>query len=131
MDIIRAIRERDYSPVMYHIPVEGTWKGKQFGLWRRDVLVKAQPRYEHDCSRCVFLGRYREYDLYWCPQDRSPPNAWPTVIARWSSCGPDYLSGMPISPRLGMKHPLTVAMKRAKQRGLRCEKFIMAKNTPA
>ena len=53
----------------------------------KDQLPK--PRHEHDCSQCTFLGYYNEYDLYFCPQ-----HGVPTVIARFSSHGPDYTSGL-------------------------------------
>lgn len=55
------------------------------------------PFFEHDCSSCVYLGSVvvecpdkngrEEFDLYICPKE-------PTVIARWSSDGPDYHSGL-------------------------------------
>lgn len=48
------------------------------------------PNYLHDCEACVFLGGVDDYDLYWCGQGgiRS------TVIGRFSSNGPDYISGL-------------------------------------
>ena len=67
-------------------------------------------RYGHDCNECTFLGQFNEYDLYFCPQGTRP-----TVIARWSSNGPDYISGMAlviISP------VLAEAYNRAKDLGL-------------
>jgi hypothetical protein len=45
------------------------------------------PRYEHDCVGCIFLGRYGVNDLYYCASE-------PTLIARQSSEGSDYLSGL-------------------------------------
>ncbi len=45
------------------------------------------PRYKHDCDACVFLGRYGVNDLYFCASE-------PTLIARQSSEGSDYLSGL-------------------------------------
>ena len=51
-------------------------------------LSETEPaRYEHDCDVCVYLGRYKEYDLYFCN------NHTPTVIARYGIHG-EYLSGM-------------------------------------
>ena len=44
-----------------------------------------KPRYEHDCSACVFLGQYQEYDLYFCPGE-------PTIVCREDANG--YRSGM-------------------------------------
>lgn len=75
-----------------------------------------KPVHEHDCDKCVYLGRLeravqvfpseipsheafdtvfsinakREIDLYFCA--KQPTGA--TVIARYSSEGPDYLSGL-------------------------------------
>lgn len=48
-------------------------------------------RYQHDCDCCVYLGPYREYDLYLHPT--SPR----TVIARRSSDGPDYIAGVELA----------------------------------
>jgi len=47
-----------------------------------------KPRYEHDCKVCKYLGHLQEYDIYVCPQQGNP-----TVVARFSSKGRDYLSG--------------------------------------
>ncbi|HVS78832.1 MAG TPA: hypothetical protein VHD84_00885 [Candidatus Saccharimonadales bacterium] len=69
--------------------------------------VTEQPRYEHDCDDCVFLGQWGIYDLYYCPRE-------PTVLAR---TGPDgeYRSGMCF---VGISEPLTEAYNRAVERGL-------------
>jgi hypothetical protein len=57
---------------------------------RAEILKSnPNPRYVHDCDRCTFLGRWREYDLYFCPQ-----TGIPTVLARYSDMGQDYTSGM-------------------------------------
>ena len=47
------------------------------------------PRYTHDCSACIFLGAYNEYDLYFCYQGGNK-----TVIARYGLNGTDYHSGL-------------------------------------
>jgi len=57
-------------------------------------LAAENPRYEHDCHACTFLGRrvdlHRgEVDLYHCYQLEELP----TVIARYGDNGPDYTSG--------------------------------------
>jgi hypothetical protein len=62
-------------------------------------IVDSVPHYTHDCGMCVYLGsilsdtRFSDTpqiaDLYFCPQV-----GWPTVIARWSSEGGDYSSGL-------------------------------------
>ncbi len=46
---------------------------------RGDDLCPHLPRFLHDCDKCVFLGRYEEYDLYFCGERR------PAVIARYGS----------------------------------------------
>lgn len=56
------------------------------------------PRYQHDCSACTFLGHFAGYDLYFCPQGGFSP----TVLARFSNEGPDYTSGM------GSAHPALI-----------------------
>lgn len=45
------------------------------------------PRYVHDCDRCVYLGQFEQYDLYYCPSE-------PTIVCRFSSEDPDYNSGL-------------------------------------
>ena len=45
-------------------------------------------RYKHDCKACTYLGQLREFDIYACPQAGNP-----TIVARFSSKGPDYFSG--------------------------------------
>ena len=46
-------------------------------------------RYQHDCSRCVPLGEFEEYDLYVCEQAVGGI----TLTARWSSVPCEYYSG--------------------------------------
>lgn len=47
------------------------------------------PKFQHDCNSCVFLGNYNGNDLYYCSQ-----RSFPTLIARHSDEGDDYTSGM-------------------------------------
>jgi hypothetical protein len=47
-----------------------------------------EPLYIHDCDECVFLGTFEGNDLYRCGMPVE------TVIARRSSSGPDYSSGI-------------------------------------
>jgi hypothetical protein len=49
------------------------------------------PRYVHDCTDCVYLGEHEHYDLYVC-KVRTLMAPIPTLIARFSSDGPDYTS---------------------------------------
>jgi hypothetical protein len=47
------------------------------------------PRYKHDgCSSCQYLGRFKDYDLYYCEGITTK-----TVLARYSSEPSEYLSG--------------------------------------
>jgi len=66
----------------------------------------------HDCDDCIFLGVFVEYDLYFHKTDVET-----TVLARRSSNGPDYLSGLEFARR-GIHPPLVEALARAKTLGL-------------
>jgi hypothetical protein len=79
--------------------------------------IVEQPKYDHDCDRCQFLGTFDGHDLYYCP------GGGPTIIARYSSDGPDYSSGMtfgekPLTHEFACIH-LRVAYLIAKDLGLR------------
>lgn len=69
------------------------------------------PLYLHDCDKCIFLGSYQDYDLYFCK-----PAIGPTVIARYQ--------GSEVSLQLGERaavqqdHPLAEALRRAVNGGL-------------
>jgi hypothetical protein len=80
-----------------------------------------KPVFEHDCKACVYLGTIKDkrdlYDLYYCPADLLGP----TVIARWSSNGPDYMSGMVFGKYHAERdwwHPFGQAYMKARERGL-------------
>jgi hypothetical protein len=81
-----------------------------------DKADEDMPQFGHDCNGCTFLGRFSGYDLYHC--EDAGPKYLPTVVARWSSYGPNYKSGIQ-----GAEHDpeLREAVRRAKERGLRCE----------
>lgn len=74
------------------------------------------PKYQHDCTSCVFLGGYvkpgsgTHCDLYYCSKCDEG-----TVIARVGSDGPDYAS-VPINVLLyagyHSDHPLIEAARR-------------------
>ncbi len=49
------------------------------------------PRYQHDCTACIFQGRHGDYDLYYCPRDGIGGG---TVLARASNVPSDYQSSM-------------------------------------
>ena len=68
------------------------------------------PLYEHDCDDCVFLGSFQNADLYY-----HEGRIETTVIARYSSDGPDYSSGLcfcKTNPKLAE------AKRRAIERGI-------------
>lgn len=64
-------------------------------------------RHEHDCSKCKFLGQFKEYDLYFCPTE-------PTLIARYGPDG-EYRSGLSfgIHYKDDPEHSLGEAYRRA------------------
>lgn len=45
------------------------------------------PQYTHDCTNCLFLGRYNEYDLYSCQSSKET-----TLLARFGNEGGEYRS---------------------------------------
>lgn len=81
-----------------------------------------RPQFKHDCERCVFLGRVysstsehekemSDFDLYYCDGG----SLYETVIARFGSDGPDYMSGLNFT-YIEKEHcvfPLIEAKKRA------------------
>lgn len=68
------------------------------------------PLFTHDCPHCTFLGNFDKHDLYFCEQVSTP-----TVIARYSSYGPDYTSGL---HGVDVDNCLAEAKRRAIARGL-------------
>ena len=48
-------------------------------------MQQIKPQYKHDCSECVYLGNYKNYDLYVHEHEYLTE-----LIARYSSDGPDY-----------------------------------------
>jgi len=49
-----------------------------------------KPRYIHDCSKCVFLETYEDYDLYVCARHGKID----TLIARYGNDEDEYASGL-------------------------------------
>lgn len=83
------------------------------------------PLFEHDCTCCTFLGTFDERDLY-----HHGGSFETTLIARWSSDGPDYTSGMVFAaPFLSAATDKVVpgnpwlveAKRRALEKGLNCD----------
>jgi len=71
-----------------------------------EKIAPLKARFKHDCSVCVYLGEFQDYDLYYCPDE-------PTVIARYGTGG-DYLSGLYFITTF----PLLEAYNRASKAGL-------------
>ena len=90
-----AGRPRAYGPFHVHCLEPRTLvnaKGRTFRSGCDELLVPMEEvQYKHDCAACTFLGRSSEgHDLYYCTQG----GTFPTVIARRSSDGSDYVSGV-------------------------------------
>jgi hypothetical protein len=80
------------------------------------------PLFKHDCENCVFLGSYKNKDLYSCSQG----NEINTVIFRNSSNDFDYASGLSSAMLYGSEEVesqtgeiLFEALKRATKLGLK------------
>jgi hypothetical protein len=77
-----------------------------------------KPKYTHDCDKCVFLGTYDDdgipKDLYYCATGGL---GGPTIVSRFSSEGPDYISGIHFADS-GSVPSLVEAKRRAVERGL-------------
>jgi len=52
----------------------------------------ADPRYGHDCTACVYLGRFEKYDLY--VHATGTTNEISTILARYGDDDPEYYSGL-------------------------------------
>ena len=71
------------------------------------------PLFIHDCEECMYLGEFNNCDLYYADHGGLPD----TVIARYGSDGPEYVSGM-IFANKGLIPELVEAKKRAVEQGL-------------
>lgn len=70
--------------------------------------MKGNPKFLHDCTKCIFLGHFEKHDLYYCPDDK-------TLTARFDHDQMDcrtILAGATSDPILGE------AFRRAKKRDL-------------
>jgi len=79
---------------------------KKYRYVESGYVVTDSPRYEHDCTSCIFLGQSGKADLYAC-QVRGRVD---TVIARYSDEGSDYSSGILFADKEG---PINEAFERA------------------
>lgn len=55
-----------------------------------------EPRFEHDCTACTFLGEHENCDVYACDQG----GTFPTIILRASDEPSDYASGQHLLERI-------------------------------
>lgn len=88
------------------------------------VFEEVKPRHQHDCSKCIFLGRFEpggsdheKYDLYFCEKGPGP-----TVIARFGSEPSHNLSGLIVARSIrkrdpDSRFPIVEALRRAESRG--------------
>jgi len=60
-----------------------------------------EPRYGHDCKACIFLGRHRDYDVYYCSNSKVGGGS---IIARWANRPESYTSS-PVSTALTIQDP--------------------------
>ncbi len=82
------------------------------------------PRFTHDCDSCNFLGRFGDRDLYVHVGETRKSSPFQTVIARASSEGSDYESGMSFA--FGLSEALTEARRRAEKADLIDYPFVEA-----
>jgi len=81
--------------------------------------INMEPRYEHRCETCVFLGHHEDKDLYWCASKSN--RRLDSIIARLSSEPSDYLSSHPPGAFAGPPLPQSwyvAALKAAEAKGL-------------
>jgi hypothetical protein len=70
------------------------------------------PRYAHNCAKCLYLGHYAESDLYFCT---AQVIGIPTVLARFGNEPEVYVSGLALAEKVP---ELAEAKRRARARGL-------------
>ncbi len=85
-------------------------------------MPQIKPIYEHDCTSCIFLGTILNdkdlpVDLYFCPKE-------PTILARFSSEGSDYTSGLRGLNVGQFPHERHIAYLLARQRKLIPHKYL-------
>jgi hypothetical protein len=73
----------------------------------QERYLSQPPQYRHECANCIFLGRYKDFDLHACGMD----GELITVIARYSNEPEDYHSGVVFSMTIH-EHPLREALRR-------------------
>lgn len=61
--------------------------------------LNLRPHWDHNCEKCIYLGTYDGYDLYYCPRG-SPSMKIPTVLARLGNKAENYISGMAVAEKI-------------------------------
>jgi len=51
-----------------------------------------KPRFEHDCTRCVYLGQHDSFDCWYCPPREHDTIMGGEVVLRYSSEPAEYAS---------------------------------------
>jgi hypothetical protein len=84
-----------------------------------DEQINQKPQHEHNCKRCVFLGRHGMDDLYF--HDGGTAAHFTTLIARCGKDG-DYSSGLAFSvPYIsidGAQQPALPSLAEARKRAI-------------
>ena len=89
-----------------------------------------QPQFQHDCTKCTFIGTYKHYDLYVCSHSDKRMD---TLIARYGDSGDAYVSGLDwpfiyaddpdqFYPLDSYRAALTIAFLRALKQGFTYQK---------
>ncbi len=105
--VIKASTGEEY--IVNKTRVEAVTKVASVG----EVVTAGTQRYKHDVGGSEFLGRYGEFDLWYCRQG----GAWPTVAARYGDSTEQMYLGAASLPSI------REAASRAKQRGLPLRQF--------
>jgi hypothetical protein len=98
----RAAGQREYEADIVHrfraglpLSLDGKRRARRIIREAARMSYSKPPQWQHDCDRCRYLGQTigggRITDLYVCGE----VNRVPTLIARFSSDGPDYYSTDP------------------------------------
>jgi len=55
-----------------------------------------QPKFDHECESCLYLGRFLKHDLYAC-RDQQKTKTISTVLARYGNEDNEYISGLELA----------------------------------
>ena len=77
---------------------------KPLSVWS----VVLMPRYEHDCTDCIYQGILDQYDVYYCPNQVGGP----TMVYRFGTDNEVDGYGLYISQSLRRRDGLSIARDR-------------------